>query len=117
MNPLRRLLGLLTRNFGWKLLSLGAAVVIWALVASEPELSTFENATLEYRNVPDELEISNSPRTPVTLELRGPALELSREGRRPAVVIDMSGMGPGQHTFPISSQNVSVARGVRLVRA
>ena len=28
-------------NAGWKLLALAVAVVIWALVASEPELATF----------------------------------------------------------------------------
>ena len=33
--------GLLLQNIWWKLLSLAIAVLIWALVASEPELSTF----------------------------------------------------------------------------
>ena len=40
-------------NFGWKLLSLGIAVVIWAVVASEPELSTFATAPVEYKNLPE----------------------------------------------------------------
>ena len=52
---------LLFENLGWKLLSLAVAVVIWALVASEPELSTFATVRLEYKNLPDELEISSDP--------------------------------------------------------
>jgi hypothetical protein len=38
------LLGLVTRNPGWKLLSLAIAVVVWGVVANEPELSTFATA-------------------------------------------------------------------------
>ena len=68
----KRLRGLLIENLGWKLLSLCVAVVIWALGASEPELSTFTTVRLEYKNVPDDLEISSEPVSTVALELRGP---------------------------------------------
>jgi hypothetical protein len=37
-----------TRNVGWKLLSLGAAVVLWISVASEPELATLHSVPVEY---------------------------------------------------------------------
>jgi YbbR domain-containing protein len=116
MNQLKWLLSLVTHNFGWKLLALASAFVIWVLVASEPELSTFATVPLEYRNLPDDLEISSAPEQTVTLELRGPAGELRGE-RRPAVVLDMSNVTPGPRTFPIADSEVSLARGVRLVRA
>ena len=58
MNQLKWMLGLVTHNFWWKVLALASSFVIWALVASEPELSTFDTVRLEYRNLPDDLEIS-----------------------------------------------------------
>jgi YbbR domain-containing protein len=112
-------LRLVFHNFWWKLLSLAIAVVLWALVASEPELSEFATVRLEYRNLPDDLEISSDPVSSVSLELRGPSGELRGvgDGIRPAVVLDMSDVQAGERTFTIGQGNVQLARGVRLVRA
>jgi len=110
---------LITQNFLWKLLALAGAVVIWASVANEPELSTFTTVRLEFRNLPPELEISSRPVETVTLELRGPAGELRGPGenRRPSVVLDLGDVFPGQRTWPISDGNVVLPRGVHLVQA
>jgi hypothetical protein len=112
-------LRLMFHNFWWKLLSLAIAVVLWALVASEPELSEFATVRLEYRNLPDDLEISSDPVSSVSLELRGPSGELRGvgDGIRPAVVLDMSDVQPGERTFTIGQGSVQLARGVRLVRS
>ncbi len=111
---------LLLEHFGWKLLSLGIAVVIWALVASEPELTTLATVRLEYKNLPDDLEISSATVDTVRLELRGPSGELrdlgESGGLHPAVILDMSAVQPGQRTFTIDGGNVKLSRGVRLVR-
>ena len=89
----RLLRGLVFEHFGWKLLSLVIAVVVWAMVASEPELGTLATVPLEYRNLPDDLEISSEPISQVVLELRGPSGELrSLTGMHPAVILDMSGI-------------------------
>jgi len=116
---LKRLPSILVHNIWWKLLSLVIAVVIWALVASEPELATFTTVRLEYNHLPEDLEISSEPVSTVVLELKGPSGELrgTGEGMKPAVVLDVSGEGPGMHTFTIGDGNVRLARGVRLVRA
>jgi YbbR domain-containing protein len=110
----------LVENVGWKLISLLIAVILWALVASEPELAEFASAPVEYKNLADDLEISSEPVSAVSLELRGPSGELRRVddgGIRPAVILDMSGVRPGERTFAINVSNVQLARGVRLVRA
>jgi len=119
MNLLKRLGGMLIHNFGWRVLALVLAVAIWAMVASEPELSTFATVPLEYRNLPDDIEMSSPPAETVTLELRGPSGELRGLGdsRSPSVVLDMSGAQPGVRTFSIGDGNVRLARGVRMVRA
>ena len=110
---------LVFHNFWWKVLAVAIAVVLWALVASEPELSEFATVRLEYRNLPDDLEISSDPVTSVSLELRGPSGELRGvgDGIQPAVVFDMSDVRPGERTFTIGAGNVKLARGVRMVRS
>ena len=112
-------LHLVFHNFWWKLLALVAAVVLWAVVASEPELSTFATVRLEYRSLPEDLEISSDPVSSVSLELRGPSGVLRGVGDaiQPAVVLDMSDVQPGERTFTIGAGNVKLARGVRMVRA
>jgi YbbR domain-containing protein len=115
----RRIGHFLFENFWWKVLSLAVAVVIWALVASEPELSAFSTVRLEYKNLPDDLEISSEPVTSVVLELRGPSGVLHSAGNeiRPSVVLDMSDARPGERTYTIANGSVRLARGIRLVRA
>jgi len=110
---------LIFQNVLWKLLSLAIAVVIWALVATEPELATFASVRLEYKNLSEGLEISSDTVSSVLLELRGPsgALRGVGDGAHPNVVLDMSEAGTGEHTFTITARNVKVMRGVRLVRA
>jgi YbbR domain-containing protein len=115
----KRIAGLVTENIGWKLLSLAIAVVVWGMVANEPELSTFATVGVEYKNLPDNLEISSDPVSTVKLELRGPSGELDgvSAGAKPEVILDMGRVQPGESTFPISDGSVKLVRGVRLVRA
>ena len=113
-------LRLIAGNFGWKLLSLAIAVVVWGMVANEPELSSFAIAGVEYRNLPDDLEISSDPVSTVKLELRGPSGQLrgiGEGGAVPEVILDMSKVLSGDRTFPIGDNDVKMVRGVHLVRA
>ena len=118
---LKRILGAIVQNFGWKVLALAVATFIWAVVASKPEMSTTALARLEYIGLPDNVEISSDLPETVRLELKGPSGELSdmgeNRGARPAVVLDLSDARPGERTFAIGVDNVKVARGISLVRA
>jgi YbbR domain-containing protein len=100
---------------------LAIAIVLWGLVATNPELSVFVTVPLTYKNLPDDLEVSAEPVNSISLELRGPSGELrslgDAGGLKPAVIVDMSGVRAGERTFPIGDGAVKLARGVRLVRA
>jgi hypothetical protein len=119
MQALKKLGGLLVENFWWKMLSLAIAAVLWAMVWSEPELSTLQVVPVEYKNLPDDLEFSAEPDSSVKLELRGPSGELSSMAGaavlHPQVILDLAGVAPGHRTFPIGDGNVRLPRGVRLV--
>lgn len=109
--------GALLDNFQWKLLSLAIAVGIWAMVASEPEMAAFFNVHVQFKNLPDDLEFSYEPTAQVSLELRGPSGELAGGTLRPAVIVDLDGVQPGEHSFPIGPGNVVLPHAVRLERA
>ncbi|MGO9228983.1 MAG: YbbR-like domain-containing protein [Bryobacteraceae bacterium] len=120
MKTLQWMARLVSHNFWWKVLALAIATLIWALVASEPELSTFVTARVEYKNLPDDLELSSEAVTQIVLELRGPAGELrglGDGGQYPGAILDMNNVAPGERTFPIGTANVRLSRGVHLVRA
>lgn len=108
-----------TSNLGWKLLSLAAAVALWVSVASEPELATLRTVPVEYKGVPDDLEISSNFVEDVVLEMRGPSGRLrDMRDARPAVVLDFSSVHlPGERTFTIDSSNASLPRGIQLIRS
>jgi YbbR domain-containing protein len=109
---------LLTRNIWWKLLAVLIAVLLWIAVANEPELSTFVSVPVEYKDLSENIEVSSDPAETVDLELRGPAGELRTfHDTRTAVVLDMSGVRPGQRTFNITENNVQLPRGLSLIRA
>jgi len=118
MRALKKLGGLLVRNFWWKLLSLAVATVLWAVVWSEPELSTFPVVPVEYKNLPEDMEFSAEPVSSVKLELRGPAGELSGMAGagavHPQVILDLASVEPGHRTFPVGDGNVKLPRGVRM---
>jgi hypothetical protein len=118
IRALKWLGGLMVENFWWKVLSVALAVALWAVVRSEPELSTFPVAPVEYKNLPDDLEFNAEPVSSVKLELRGPSGELSGMGAsgevHPQVILDLSTVTPGHRTFSIGDGNVKLPRGVRL---
>jgi YbbR domain-containing protein len=109
---------ILTKNIGWKLLSLAAATVLWISVATEPELATVRGAPVEYKGIPDDLEISSNIVDRVSIEMRGPAGRLRDLGAAaPGVVLDFSSVHrSGERTFNLDARNVSLPRGIQLVR-
>lgn len=105
-------------NTGYKLLALVSALVIWAIVANEPELSTFTSVGVQFKDLPEDVEIASEIQESVYLELRGPSGELSsRVSDRSKVVLDLRLVHPGERTFNIGDASIKLPPGVRLVRA
>jgi YbbR domain-containing protein len=108
---------ILTRNIWWKLFALLIAVLLWIAVANEPELSTFVSVPIEFKDLPESLEISSDIVEQVELELHGPSGELRNfTGNRTAVVLDMSDAIPGERTYTIRAADVHLPRTLQLMR-
>ncbi|HME10813.1 MAG TPA: CdaR family protein [Bryobacteraceae bacterium] len=111
-----------TRNLGWKLLSLSLAFVLWIVVAREPELATSVSIPIEFKNLPEDLDISSSVPDRIHVEIRGPSGRLSRDYLADmALVLDLHDAGPGERTFTIRDSGpaaiVKLPVGVAFYRA
>ena len=109
----------LTRNLGWKLLSVVLAVLLWVAVEGEPELVTVQSVPVFYRNVEPTLALVANPPATVRLEMRGASGVLSRENLSSvSLLLDLAGVAePGEKVFPVSRANVTLAAGVTFVRS
>jgi YbbR domain-containing protein len=109
---------LLTRNLGWKLLSLVIAIVLWLAVAREPEVATSLSAPVEFKNMRDDLDIQGSLPDRVRLEVRGPSSSLARDNLASvAVILDLADAQAGDRTYDIRGRNLNLPYGVAFYRA
>ncbi len=101
------MIDLITRDAGWKLFSLLVALVLWLAYARDPEVGTFVSAPVEYRGMPDGLEIGSDLVGSVTIDLLGPANKIENfNAAKSAVVLDFSDIHkPGERTFQIDERN------------
>ncbi len=109
---------LLTQNLGWKLLSLLIAVALWMLAAREPEVATSITVPIEFKNLPDDLDIGSNLPDRVRLEVRGPSGRLSRDNLADVgLVLDLSDARAGERTYTIRPSNVNLPFGIAFYRA
>jgi YbbR domain-containing protein len=109
---------LLTHNLGWKLLSLVIAVAVWIVVAREPELATSLSVPVEFKNIPDDLDIGSNVPDRVHLEVRGPSGRLSRDNlANVALILDLSDARAGERTYNIHSYDFNLPSGLTFYRA
>jgi len=113
------MIGLLTRNLGWKLLSLALAVLLWLVIVRSPELAREIPVPVLYQGMPEDLIVNSDIEQNVRLQIRGPSGQLTPESLTDAMVIlDLENVEePGSRTYMIRSSNVSLPRGVVLLRA
>jgi YbbR domain-containing protein len=105
-------------NLGWKLLSLLIAVALWIAVAREPELATSIAVPIEFRSIPDDLDIGSNLPDRVRLEIRGSSGRLSRDSLADlAVIVDLSDARPGERTYNIRASNINLPSGVSFYHA
>lgn len=109
----------IVKNPGWRLLSLVLAFVIWMNVATEPEMSTFVSAPLQFKDPPETLQVAGRPGENVQLETRGSSGQLrDLANSHPVITFDFSSVHePGDRIFPITRNEVNLPRGVELIRA
>ena len=107
------------RDFGWKLLSLFAATLLWYSLVGEQEMATSVSAPIEFKNIPRDLEISSDIPERIRLEIQGPVAKLTPASlARASVVVDLRNVAAaGEQTFTIRQNELSLPGGIALNRA
>ena len=109
---------MLTENLGWKLASVVIATGFWWALSGQTEVATAVPATVRYRNVPADLELSSDHVDRLFLKVRGPAARLAANSlSQTTLVLDLgNALKPGEQTFTITNDNLTLPPGVTLVR-
>jgi len=105
------------QNFVLKIVSLLLAIGLWLAVARDPIAEVEMNVPIEFRNVPDQLEIDSASFTEAQVRLRGPERLIHR--LQPSDVraqVDLSTVQPGERTFDLSSRQVQVPQDLEVVQ-
>jgi len=103
-------------NLGLKLTSLAIATGLWLAIASEPMAETAVNVSIVFRNMPGDLEISSEHIPSEQVRVRGPERVIRRlQASDVHMEIDLSGMKPGERTFDLTANQISLPDKLRPV--
>jgi len=104
-------------HLGLKVLSLGLAVLLWAVIAGEETVERGLRVPLELQQFPGGLELQNDAPSLVDVRLRGASTALSRMGPGDVIaVLDLRTARPGHRLFQLTPELVRVPFGVQVVQ-
>ena len=103
------------RNLGLKVLALALSAVLWLTLAGEHVVERSLRVPLEFRNIPDALEIVGNAPDSVGVRLRGSSAVLSRVQPGEIVAkIDLATARSGSRLFHIRADEVRAPYGVEV---
>jgi YbbR domain-containing protein len=101
------------RHLGLKIVAVALAALLWLIVAGDHVVERSMRVPLEFRNIPNELEIVGDPPTAVDVRLRGSSSQLARlEPREIVAVLDLTEARPGSRMFHLRNADVRAPYGV-----
>jgi YbbR domain-containing protein len=103
------------RHLGLKLLAVALTVLLWVTVAGEHVVERSLRVPLEFRNIPQPLEIVGAAPDNVDVRLRGSSAVLSRlQAGEIVAVLDLGGARSGSRLFHIRTDEVRAPFGVEV---
>jgi YbbR domain-containing protein len=104
-------------NRGIKVVSLLLAIGLWFVVARDPISEVEMRVPIEFRNLPDNLEIDSASFTEAQIRVRGPERIVHRLQVTDArATVDLGGVGPGERTFDLTSRQIHVPPDLEVVQ-
>ena len=106
------------RHLGLKIVSVGLAALLWALVSGEQVVERALRIPLEFTNIPADLELVDDPADLVDVRVRGSSGAIGRIAPGELVaVLDLAGAGHGQgQLFHLTTEDVRAPFGVEVVQ-
>jgi YbbR domain-containing protein len=103
------------RHLGLKILAIALASLLWLTVAGEHVVERSLRVPLEFRNIPEALEIVGNTPDSVDVRLRGASAVLSRlQPGEIVAVLDLSGARTGSRLFHIRGDEIRAPFGVEV---
>ena len=107
----------IVHNWPLKIVSLLLATLLWAAVSNQESSEIGLEVPLEYRNIPERLEITGDTTNTVQVRLRGPANVIKGiTAKDVSTTLDVAKMGTGEKIVALSPQNVQVPFGAEVIR-
>ena len=104
-------------NVGLKLISLLLAIGLWFAMARSPIAEVEMKVPIEFRNLPDNLEVDSASFTEAQIRVRGPERVIHRlQVADVRAEIDLASVRPGERTFDLTGQQVHVPQDVEVVQ-
>ncbi|MGA2005078.1 MAG: CdaR family protein [Terriglobales bacterium] len=101
---------LFLQNLALKMISLLLAIGLWLTVARSTIAEVELNVPIEFRNLPDQLEIDSASFTEAQIRVRGPERVIHRlEPTDVHAEVDLSNVQPGERTFDLTARHIEVA--------
>jgi YbbR domain-containing protein len=108
---------LFLRDAGLKVIALVIAFLVWSTFRAEPSVEIAYLAPLEFRNVPENLEISGDIPTQVRVRVRGRSAVLRRLTPADlAVTVDLKGSAAGESVIRLTGSEIDAPPGAEVVR-
>lgn len=104
------------RNFGLKVLSLVVATGLWFMISRDEQPAEVAiRAPIVFQHVPQQLEISTESIPEAQIRVRGPERTIRQlKTNEVQAEIDLTGIGSGERTFDLTSQQVRHPRDVEI---
>jgi len=104
-------------NIGLKLVSLLLAIGLWLVVASDPPAEVEMHVPIEFRNLPENLEVDSANFTEAQIRVRGPERVIHRlQPEDVRADIDLTEVRPGEQTFDLTARHVHVPQELEVVQ-
>lgn len=104
-------------NIALKTVSLLLAIGLWMVVARDPIAEVEMKVPIEFRNLPDNLEIDSASFTDAQIRVRGPERVIHRLAVADVrAAIDLAGVRPGERTFDLTGRQIHVPQDVKVVQ-
>jgi YbbR domain-containing protein len=104
-------------NIGLKVVSLLLAIGLWTVVARDPIAEVEMKVPIEFRNLPDDLEIDSASFTEAQIRVRGPERVIHRLALADVrAEIDLADVRPGERTFDLTGRQIHVPQDVQVVQ-
>jgi YbbR domain-containing protein len=108
---------ILVHNFWLKVVSLLLAIGLWLTLARSPIAEVEVRVPIEFRNLPDKLEIDSANYTEVRIRVRGPERVIHRlQAADVHAEINLATVRPGERTFDLSSSQIHVPQDLEVVQ-